>query len=106
MEGKSKFIRLEDLQGIADAHFEFMQERDANDPLRLFAQHSEAIYRQFKTESKESKKAVVKLAQTERLHQLVYMLTSSNILDFMFIKWPEWWANDRIERRKERKELC
>ena len=105
MEGKTKFIRLEDLQGLADAHYEYLVQRDQNDPLRVFAQHSETIYRQFKIESKESKKAVIKLAQTERLHQLVDMLTSSNILDFIFIKWPAWWANDRIERKKE-KRLC
>ncbi len=105
MEGNTKFIRLEDLQPLADAHYEYLVQRDQNDPLRVFAQHSETIYRQFKIESKESKKAVIKLAQTERLHQLVDMLTASNIIDFIFIKWLAWWANDRIERKKE-KRLC
>jgi hypothetical protein len=103
MDGKSNFIKLEDLQPLADQHLEFMQARHELEPLTMFAKHSSVIYRRLKTDSLEATKAAVNLARTERLHVLIDMFNNSNVVDFMLIKWPAWWANDKIERRKERK---
>lgn len=103
MGDKIKFVTLEDLQPLADQHLEFMQARHELEPLTMFAKHSSVIYRRLKTDSREAIKSAVNLARTERLHMLIDMFSNSNVVDFMLIKWPAWWANDRIERRKERK---
>lgn len=103
MGDKNKFVTLEDLQPLADQHLEFMQARHELEPLTMFAKHSSIIYRRLKTDSREAIKSAVNLARTERLHMLIDMFSNSNVVDFMLIKWPAWWANDRIERRKERK---
>lgn len=102
---KEGLVPLEAFQELADNHLQFMLDRDANEPLRVLAANAEAIYRGIKTNGMEAQRAAVKLARAERLQQLMAMFESSNVVDFMLIKWPAWWANDKIERRKERRIL-